>query len=214
MIITGDAALGDAEATGGPSAAVLVRLIAMMLLEFVVFGSWFATLGEVLATHGAAGIIGNAYFLVAIAAIISPLFMGAVGDRYLAPRNLMSLLHFASACVIVLIPTTLLGGHLMLTLALIFITMLFFLPTVALANTIALVELGMHQRIFPYVRVFGTFGWALAGFGLAGLHLSASVSVFYAAAASGVLMAIVAQTLPHRAPPSADAHFSLGDLIG
>jgi len=188
--------------------------VAMMFLEFAVFGSWFATLGLVLSANGAASVIGQAYFLAAIAAIVSPLFMGAVGDRHLAPRNLLCLLHAASAAVIACIPSVLQAGNWPLTLTLIFVNMFFFQPTLGLVNAIALVDLGAHQRIFPYVRVFGPIGWASAGFLVGSMGLSASTGVFYFAAASSALLSLVALTLPYNAPPGAGAKFSLGDLIG
>ncbi|MBC2666679.1 MFS transporter [Novosphingobium flavum] len=203
-----------AQPTGKVARPLVAKLVAMMLLEFAVFGSWFATLGLVLSTHGAASVIGQAYFLSAIAAIVSPLFMGAVGDRFLAPRNLLSLLHLASAAIITAIPSALQGGDLTLTLVLIFCNMLFFQPTLGMVNAIALVELGEHQRIFPYIRVFGPLGWALAGICVGALGLSSSTGVFYFAAASSTALALVAQTLPKRPPPSVDSHFSLGDLVG
>lgn len=206
-------------APGGPPAGpvhkpTVARLVAMMLLEFAVFGSWFATLGLVLATHGAASVIGQAYFLSAIAAIVSPLFMGAIGDRFLAPRNLLGLLHLASAGIIIAIPPALHGGNLPLTLGLIFCNMLFFQPTLGMVNAIALVELGAHQRIFPYIRVFGPVGWGCAGLLVGGLGLSSSTGVFYFAATCSTLLALVALTLPRRPAPARANRFSLGDLVG
>lgn len=194
--------------------ALAMRLSAMMLLEFVIFGAWFATLGLVLATHGADSIIGQAYFLSAVAAIISPLFMGAIGDRYLAPRNLLCVLHGLGAVVIAGLPAAIASGNHALTLSLIFLHMLFFQPTLGLVNSISLAELGSQQRIFPYVRVFGPLGWVLAGLIVGGLGLSASTGVFYVAAATGMALAFYALTLPYSPPPSAGARFSLGDIIG
>lgn len=198
----------------GAERILAIRLSVMMLLEFVVFGSWFATLGLVLATHGADSIIGQAYFLSAIAAIVSPLFMGAIGDRYLAPRNLMAILHFAGGATIAAVPWALAAGNHTLTLFLIFLHMLFFMPTLGLVNSIALSQLGGQQRVFPYVRVFGPLGWVLAGLVVGALGLSASMGVFYVAAASSVLLAFYALTMPYSAPPSAGAKFSFGDVVG
>ena len=198
----------------GAERALAIRLSVMMLLEFVVFGSWFATLGLVLATHGADTIIGQAYFLSAIAAILSPLFMGAVGDRYLAPRNLMALLHGAGGLAIAAVPAAMAAGNHELTLTLIFVHMLFFMPTLGLVNAIALAQLGRQERMFPYVRVFGPLGWVLAGLVVGGFGLSAAKGVFYVAAASSAVLALYSLTLPYSPPPSAGARISFGDIIG
>jgi nucleoside transporter len=194
--------------------AIGVRLSAMMLLEFIVFGSWFATLGLVLATHDADAIIGLAYLLSAVAAIISPLFMGAIGDRFVALRNLLALLHLTGAIIIAAVPSILQSGQHGLTLALIFAYMLFFQPTLGLVNSIALSQLGEKQHLFPYVRVSGPLGWVVAGLSVGALGLSASTGVFYFAAAASLVLALYAMTLPYSPPPSAGARISLGDLVG
>lgn len=200
--------------SGKAIGVIASRLSLMMLLEFVVFGSWFATLGLVLATHGADAIIGHAYLLSAIAAILSPLFMGAIGDRILAPRNLLALLHIIGAVIIAAAPSALLAGHHGLTLALIFGYMLFFQPTLGLVNSIALAQLGDRGDVFPYVRVSGPLGWVVAGLSVGALGLSASTGVFYFAAAASVLLAAYAFTLPYSPPPSRSGKLSLGDLVG
>ena len=47
-------------ATDGGGQSMFARLSIMMLLEFIVFGAWFATLGLVLATYEMPQIIGLA----------------------------------------------------------------------------------------------------------------------------------------------------------
>ena len=191
-----------------------IRLSIMMLLEFFVFGAWFATLGLVLASNGAASIIGQAYLLSAIAAILSPLFMGAIGDRYLPPRIVLTLLHVVGAAVLLAIPNSIASGAAATTLVLIFVYMLFFQPTLALVNSLSLAELGDQQRIFPYVRVFGPLGWVVAGLTVGVLGYSSSTGVFYIAAIGAIALAIYALTLPPSPPPAKGARFSLGDVIG
>jgi nucleoside transporter len=193
---------------------LMVRLSIMMLLEFFVFGAWFATMGLILAHHGLAASIGTAYFLSAIAAIVSPLFLGALGDRYTAPRNVLALSHLAGGCLMLALPHAVDAGQALLSLLLILTYMLAFQPTLGYINSIALQLLGQHQHLFPYVRVFAPLGWVVSGVvvGLAGL--SASTGAFYLAAASSLVLGLYALTLPRTKPPAAGMHFSLGDLIG
>lgn len=193
---------------------IFIRLSVMMLLEFVVFGSWFATLGLVLVTNKLAAYIGPAYFLSAIAAIISPIIMGAVGDRYLASQKLLGLAHLAGAGVMLALPAIVTAGDGPLTVTLIFVYMLFFQPTLGLANTIALHHLRGNQRAFPYLRVFATFGWVLAGVAAGAMGLSASTGVFTFACVAGVVLGLYAFTLPSTPPSAKQAPFSLGDLVG
>ena len=198
----------------GGGLAVPIRLSIMMLMEFIVFGSWFATFGLVLATHGLDAIIGPAYLLSAIAAVLSSLLLGAIGDRYLAPRTVLCLAHLAGAGLLALIPYSIGIGAAEMTLALIFGYMLLFQPTLGLVISIALVSLGERRSIFPYVRIAAPIGWVCAGLSVGALGLSASTGVFYIAAASSLILAIYAITLPANARHGARARFSAGDLIG
>jgi nucleoside transporter len=203
-----------ARGEGAGVKGLAVRLSVMMLLEFIVFGAWFATLGLVLATHGMAAHIGHAYLLSAIAAILSPLCLGAVGDRYMAPRNVLALSHLVGAALLVALPLVIRAGDTGATLAVTFIYMLAFQPTLGLVNAITLDLLRGHQRLFPFVRVFGPLGWVVAGLVVGALGLSASADVFLVAAGASAALGLYALTLPHTAPPARGARFSLGDFIG
>jgi nucleoside transporter len=211
------AAAGDRPALEGANVHIrgaFARLSVMMLLEFIVFGSWFATLGLVLATNGLAAYIGPAYFLSAIAAIISPIVMGAVGDRYLASQKLLGLAHLAGAAVMLVLPSFVAARDGRTTVTLVFVYMLFFQPTLGLANTIALHHLRGKQNAFPYLRVFATFGWVLAGVAAGAMGLSASTGVFTFACVASVVLGLYAFTLPATPPSAKDAAFRLGDLVG
>lgn len=194
--------------------ALGLRLSVMMLLQFIVFGSWFATLGLVLARHGLDAIIGTAYLLSAVAAILSPLLLGALGDRFLRPRTVLALAHLAGAGLMLGLPGTVASGRAGATLALIFAYMLCFQPTLGLVNAFALASLGPRQATFPYVRVFGSIGWVVAGLGVGAAGLSASTGVFQVNAAFSLALAVYALTLPATPPPAAGARFSWGDLVG
>lgn len=191
-----------------------IRLSVMMLLEFVVFGAWFATLGLVLATNKLADYIAPAYFLSAVAAIISPIVLGAVGDRYLASQKILGLAHLAGAAVMFVLPRFVDAGNGRMTVGLIFVYMLFFQPTLGLTNMIALTHLRGSPRAFPYVRIFATLGWVLAGVAAGAMGLSASTGIFTFACAASVLLGLYAFTLPSTPPSAKGAPFSWGDLVG
>ncbi|MGW2291541.1 MFS transporter [Streptomyces phaeochromogenes] len=192
-----------------------MQLVVMMLLEFVVFGSWFATFGLVLATNGLASVIGTAYTLAAVAAIVSPMLLGAIGDRFLPSQKGLGIAHLAGGAVMLMLPAVVNAANGTLVLGLIFVYMLFFQPTLGLANAIAFRHLGTaDKRRFPYVRVFGTVGWVVAGSGVGWLGLSASVGVFYVTAMASFALGLYAFTLPATPPPAKGVRFSVGDLVG
>jgi nucleoside transporter len=203
---------GDASVSSNKT--VFPRLTAMMLLEFVVFGSWFATLGLVLATNGLPAIIANAYTLAAVAAIVSPMFLGSLGDRFLDSQKVLGVAHFVGGALMLFLPGAVQAGNGNLVLLLVFGYMLFFMPTLGLSNSIAFRHLGSRQDLFPYIRVFGTLGWVVAGLGVGALGLSASSTIFYVTAVASFVFGLYAFTLPATPPPAKGVKFSIGDVVG
>ena len=167
-----------------------------MLIEFIVFGSWFATLGLVLFTYNLATIIGTAFMLCGVAAIASPLIMGAIGDRLMAPERLLALLHLGGAAIQFMLPGFVADGNSVAVLISIFAYMLLFQPTLGLVNSIAFDHLGSDREKFPYLRMFATLGWIVAGLVVGQMGLSASHEIFYVTAATSTLLAFYALTLP------------------
>jgi nucleoside transporter len=196
-----------------PSASLFVRLSAMMLLEFIIFGSWFATLGLVLATHGLDTIIGTAYSFAALGAIFSPMLVGAIADRFVSSQKVLAGVHIVGGILLLVMPGLVAGGNGGALLALILVYMLFFIPSLGLTNTIAFRHLAGNDRLFPYIRVFGTLGWIVAGLGVGWAGLSASTGVFVIAAVASFALAVYAFTLP-KTPPAGGGRFSIGDLVG
>ncbi|MFF3505037.1 MFS transporter [Streptomyces sp. NPDC003247] len=212
---TGPARTAAAQAgPGNGDTTVFVQLVVMMLLEFAVFGSWFATVGLVLATNGLPTVIGTAFSLAAVAAIVSPMLLGALGDRFMASQKTLGLAHLLGGAVMLFLPAAVQAGSGNLVLGLVFVYMLFFQPTLGLTNAIAFRHLGANQRRFPYVRVFGTVGWVVAGALVGWMGLSSSVGLFYVTAVFSFALGLYSFTLPATPPPAKGVRFSPGDLVG
>ena len=69
------------------------RLSVMMFLQFFVWGAWYVTLGPFMAAMKMGPGIGDAYSVGPIAAIISPVFLGMIADRFFATQKVLGAMH-------------------------------------------------------------------------------------------------------------------------
>jgi nucleoside transporter len=142
--------------------SVRFRLCVMMFLQYFVWGAWAVEMSGYMSQtlHFTGAEIGRIYSTTAIAAMITPLFLGYVADRLLATEKLLAILHLAGAACLFAAgfqtqPWPLFG--LMLVYALLY------MPTLALTNSISFDNIRSAERDFPLIRVFGTIGWIVAG---------------------------------------------------
>ena len=82
----------SAQTTLSPS--VRARLSAMMFLEFFIWGAWYVTAPLYLGNIGFDGAdIGWTYSVGPIAALVSPLFVGMIADRFFPSEKVLGVLH-------------------------------------------------------------------------------------------------------------------------
>jgi len=190
---TAHTAMTDARAVSG---ALTARLAALMFMQFFVWGAWNVTLGLAMQTVGVGNLIANAFSVGPIASIAGSFLIGMAAARYVAPRMLMVALHLIGAAILFVLPSLLTpaGGATFVWVLLGY--MILYMPTVGLANTIALKSFGERVDRFPFVRAFGTLGWIAAGLIVGWAGLSASPQIFRVAAVVSLALGFYSLTLP------------------
>ncbi|EPG7577194.1 MFS transporter [Providencia huaxiensis] len=194
------------------NANITSRLLIMMFVQYFMQGAWNMTMGLVLSSYGMANIIGNAYALLGLATIMSPLFIGMIADRFFSSQKVMAVLHIVNAGVLLMVPQFVETQNVGMTLFLIFIVGLLFYPTTALSNSITFSHIN-GVKMFPVIRVFGNFGFMVVGFIMGEMGFSGSTMTWYIAAGAGVVLALYCLTLPDTPPKAKDQPFKPRDIL-
>ena len=133
-----------------------------MFLQFFIWGGWFVTLGTFLASNleATGSQIGMAFATQSWGAIIAPLIIGLIADRFFNAERILAVLHLVGAALLfqmsratdftVFYPYVL--GYMVL-----------YMPTLALVNAVAFRQMQDPAKEFAKIRVWGTLGWIIAG---------------------------------------------------
>ncbi len=191
--------------------AVRFKLSVMMFLEYFIWGAWYVTMGTWLGSLGFSGEqIGLTYGTTALAAMISPFFVGMIADRFFATQRLLAILHLAGGVTLLYASTQSVFWPLYIT---VLIHTLFYMPTLALTNSLSFRQMRDPGREFPPVRVLGTIGWIVAGLVVGSLGVEATGRPMQLAAAGSIALAIFCLFLPHT-PPQATGRVRVRQVLG
>lgn len=185
----------------------------MMFLNYVVWGSWYVTIGTYLTQtlHFSGTQTGAIFGTTALACMISPFFVGLIADRFFATERVLCALHLIGAVLLYLVSTaTTFSTFYLLMLA----YCLCFFPTLSLTNSLTLRNVANPPADFPRIRLFATVGHIVINNVIGKLGIEKAATPFLIAAGVSVVMALYCLTLPHTPPKAKGEVFSWRSAIG
>lgn len=199
-----------------------LRLIVMNFLEYAVWGAYLTCMGRYLATHGMGGNIGIFYSIQGIVSLFMPALMGIVADRWIPAQKCLSLCHALAGTFMVAAGAygIVAGDGVQFGLLFTFYTLsvAFFMPTIALSNSVAfnaLVKSGLDTvKDFPPIRVFGTVGFIAMMWCVDLCGLQATAWQFIVSGGLSIVLAIYSLTLPACDIKKIEGKVSLVDALG
>ncbi len=200
-----------------------IQLSVMMFLEFFIWGGWFVTMGTFLGNNLSAtgGETAMAYSTQSWGAIIAPFIIGLIADRFFNAEKILGVLHLIGAFLMYqLSQATSFSGFYPYVLG----YMIAYMPTLALVNSVSFNQMKDPSKDFPFIRVWGTVGWIVAGLlisfafkwdALENIQEGMLSNTFLMTAIASALLGVFSFTLP-KTPPSTTKgeKASVSDILG
>ena len=152
------------------NSSIIIRLIFLNFLEFAVWGAYLTSLGRYLGGIGMGSQIKWFFAMQGIVSIFMPALMGILADRKMQAQKVLSLCHALAGVSMIAAGVYCMKAGAAIQFAPLFalysFSVAFFMPTIALVNSVAynaLEKAGMDPvKAFPPIRVFGTVGFIIS----------------------------------------------------
>lgn len=194
----------------------------MNFLQFAVWGAYLTSMGNYLGSIGMGSDIGLFYAMQGIVSIFMPAIMGIIADRWIPVQRLLGISHAIAAIFIFAAGyygmTAGAEAHFPLLFTLYSISVAFYMPTIALSNSVAYTVLVRHNfdtiKAFPPIRTFGTIGFIFAMLLVDFTGFQNNHMQFFVSAVLGVLLFLYSFTLPHCPVTEGGEKKTLADALG
>ena len=206
---------------------VTLKLIVMNFLEFAVWGAYLTSLGRYLGNIGLGSQIKWFFAMQGIVSIFMPTLMGIVADKKMEAQKVLSLCHGLAGLFMAGAGFYCMSAGSAVQFAPLFVlyslSVAFFMPTIALVNSVAYNALGKEGmdpvKDFPPIRVFGTVGFICNMLLTNFLHIGgvAMQDSYTQLISSGILSLVLcgyALTMPSCPVNAAKKNESLADAFG
>ncbi len=192
--------------------SIRFQLSLMMFLQFFVWGAWYVTLSTYLGEIDFDGVaIGSIYSTVNLAAIIAPLLVGTLADRFFPGQKVLAVSHLIGA-LLLYFASTITDPAPFYWIMLLY--SLCYMPTLAIANAVAFFQMSDPGKEFPGVRVLGTIGWIVAGLIIGNLQIENTNIPLLIGAGASLVMGVYSFFLPHTPPKAKGEKVNVAKLFG
>ena len=208
--------------------SVRLRLIVMSFLQFAVWGAYLTSMGNYLAKAGLADHIGWFYSMQGIVSIFMPALVGIIADKFIPAQKVLSICHGIAGLAM------LAAGYYCMTagqgigfgplFALYGLSVAFYMPTIALSNSVAynILESNGYDTVkdFPPIRVFGTVGFICCMLFVnfmrdsGGVQFQSTYWQFVTSGVLGLLLMVYALTLQNCPVKASKEHKGVADALG
>lgn len=188
--------------------SIRFRLIIMNFLQFFIWACWLITIGAYWFQykHWPVAEYGAIFSTMGIASLFMPTLTGIIADKWVSAEKLYGILHLLGAAALMYIPQV---DNPKEFFWVILLVVIFYMPTIALANSIAYTILNNTQtdivKDFPPIRVWGTVGFVKALWVVSLTGNETSPNQFYIAAGAALALALYSFTLPNCPPLAAQS---------
>lgn len=183
---------------------IKLRLIILNFLEFAVWGAYLTSMGSYLANAGMGPNISYFYSVQGFVSLCMPALMGIVADRWIQAQKVVSLCHLIAGLAMIGAGiygyNAGTGASFPILFSLYTLSVAFFMPTIALTNSVAynaLDKAGLDTvKAFPPIRVFGTIGFIVTMIGVDLCGLQAAPGQFLVSGVLSLVLCAYALTMP------------------
>lgn len=188
-----------------------IKLSLLNFLEFAIWGAYLTSMGSFLAKCGFGEQIWLFYASQGFVSIFMPALMGIIADKWIPAQRVLSYCHGLAGVFM------LGAGYYAMTsgadiqfglfYALYLLSIAFFMPTIALVNSVAYNALEKNNmdpvKAFPPIRVFGTVGFICSMLFVnfqtngEGIQFQHSYEQFIVSGILGVILFVYALTMPN-----------------
>ncbi len=207
--------------------SISLRLILLNFLEFAVWGAYLTSLGRYLGGIGMGPQIKWFFAMQGIVSIFMPALMGILADRKMQAQKVLSLCHGIAGIAMLASGLYCMNSGNAIAFAPLFtlysISVAFFMPTIALVNSVAYNALEKAGKDpvndFPPIRVFGTVGFIVSMLvtnflSIKGVRMQDSYTQLMSSGILSLVLCLYSLTMPACPTKKSEKSASLAESLG